>query len=106
MDDAHVVDVMQARGDLEDYVGQRVPVMSVKELRDLLPGEVLHREVGEAIVEEPEIEDLDDAGVLQRGKGGELGLELQKLLRLRQLMAEDLDGLVPLIGGVKDTVNA
>src|ERR1051325_7606176 len=68
MDDAEVVDVVEGGGDLQDDVLQRVPVLAVEELRDALAGEVLHREVREAGVQEAVVEDLDDRGVLDGGK--------------------------------------
>ena len=75
MDDAEVVDVVEAGSDLQDHVVERVPVLPVEELRDLLPGEVLHREVREAVVQQVEVEDLDDAGVLEPRERGELRFE-------------------------------
>ena len=105
MDDAEVVDVVEARGDLQDHVVERVPVLPVEELGDLLSSEELHREIREAVVQQAEVEDFDDAGVLETRQRGELRLEPQELLRLGELMAEDLDGLVAFVGDVEDAVD-
>ena len=94
VDDAQVVDMVQRRGDLQDHVIECHPAVTIEVLRDLLPGEELRREVGEALVEQPVLANLDDALRAERGQRGELGLEPQKLLRLRQFVPEDLDGLV------------
>ena len=59
MDDAEVVDVVERRRDLQDHVVERVPVLPVEELGDPLPGEVLHREVRKAVVQQAVVEDLD-----------------------------------------------
>ena len=75
VNDAEVMDVVEGRGDLQDHVVERVPVLPVEELGDALPGEVLHREVREAVVEQAEVEDLDDVRMLERRERRELGLE-------------------------------
>jgi len=50
-------------------------------------------------LQEAEVEDLDDAGVIERGERGELGLEADRLLRIGQLVAKDLDRFVALVRG-------
>src|ERR1700737_1141993 len=101
-----MVDVVQRRGDLQDHVVEGVPAMPVEVLGDPPSGKELHREIWKAVVEQPEVEDLDDAGVGERGEGGELALEAEKLLRLGELVPQDLDGLVALVGDVENAVNA
>ncbi len=97
MNDAEVMDVVKPRRDLQDHAVERVPVLPVKKLRDALPGKELHREVRKALLQHAEIEDLDDAGVLDRAERGKLGLEAKKLLRIADLVTEDLDRLVTAI---------
>src|SRR6185503_7966841 len=91
MNDAEVMDVVKSGGDLQNHVVQRGPAVSVEILGDLLPREVLHREVREAIVQQPELANLHDALVLERGQRREFSLESEELLRLGELVAKDLD---------------
>src|SRR3954453_5772902 len=80
--------------------------MSVEVLRNLLPREVLHREVRKAIVQQSVLEDLDDALVFERCERGKFSLEAKELLRLRQFVAQDLDRFIAFVGDVEDAVNA
>src|SRR5258708_32444819 len=104
--DAEVMNVMEPGGDLQDHVVEGIPVLAVEELRDPPPGEVLHREVREPVVHQPEVEDSDDAGMLERNEGGELALELEELLQLVNLVPQDLDRLIPLVRAVEHAVDS
>jgi len=105
MDDAVAVDVVERRDDLQDGVVEGLPILAVEELGDPPAREVLHGEVRIGVMEQAVVVDLDDVRMVEPGQRRELSLEPDELLRLGQLMTEDLDRLVALVGFVEDAID-
>ncbi len=95
MDDALVVCRLQCIADLQhDVASRREPdaALHVDALRQRLPFEILHHEIGHAFADETEVGDVHDVGVAdERGGAGFLHEALHDRGTPGELVAEHLD---------------